>query len=218
MTEEAGAYNPGTSNAKAEFDPAKHITMISGGAYIEVKWRLVWLHEDVKANGYRLDIATELLHVEPTYAIFKATITILNDNGEVIRRATSHGQEEKSDFGDFLEKAETKAIGRSLAALGYGTQFVPDFEFGAAEGRVVDSPVGGNPSSVHSLSPGGSSLATPKQLKYLEVVAGETGVDPDHLTEEMMTRYGRGPENLTRREASAEIERYQKRGSGAAAS
>ena len=55
--------------------------------------------------------------------------------------ATGWGSESSGDFRDYLEKAETKAIGRALAALGFGTQFCPDFEFGAAAGRVVDSPV-----------------------------------------------------------------------------
>jgi hypothetical protein len=33
--------------------------------------------------------------------------------------------EKAASFSDFLEKAETGAIGRALAALGYGTQFAP---------------------------------------------------------------------------------------------
>ncbi len=41
-------------------------------------------------------------------------------------------------FSDYIEKAETGAIGRALAALGYGTQFAPEFN---EEHRIVDSPV-----------------------------------------------------------------------------
>ncbi|HKG29607.1 MAG TPA: hypothetical protein VKB01_10775, partial [Thermomicrobiales bacterium] len=37
--------------------------------------------------------------------------------------ATGYGSETASDFPDFIEKAETKAIGRALNALGYGAQF-----------------------------------------------------------------------------------------------
>ena len=36
------------------------------------------------------------------------------------------------------EKAETKAVGRALAMLGYGTQFAPELDEGE---RIVDSPV-----------------------------------------------------------------------------
>ncbi|HTD18454.1 MAG TPA: hypothetical protein VK667_02885, partial [Ktedonobacteraceae bacterium] len=38
----------------------------------------------------------------------------------------------------YIEKAETGAIGRALAALGYGTQFAPELN---EEHRIVDSPV-----------------------------------------------------------------------------
>jgi ssDNA-binding Zn-finger/Zn-ribbon topoisomerase 1 len=46
--------------------------------------------------------------------------------------------ESKRDFGDFIEKAETKAVGRALAMLGYGTQFAAD-ELDEGQ-RIVDSP------------------------------------------------------------------------------
>jgi hypothetical protein len=38
--------------------------------------------------------------------------------------ATGTGTETRQRFEDFVEKAETRAIGRALAALGIGTQFV----------------------------------------------------------------------------------------------
>ena len=41
--------------------------------------------------------------------------------------ATGYGSETAKDFGDFIEKAETKALGRALIALGYGTQFAQEF-------------------------------------------------------------------------------------------
>src|SRR5262249_61697389 len=73
----------------------------------------------------------------PPMAIFKARVSIPGGGS-----ATGWGQEEAADFGDYLEKAETKALGRALAALGYGTQFTEDFEFSTdEEQRVVDSPV-----------------------------------------------------------------------------
>jgi hypothetical protein len=51
-------------------------------------------------------------------AIFKATVTVPSGG-----KATGYGSESASDFPDFIEKAETKAIGRALNALGYGAQF-----------------------------------------------------------------------------------------------
>jgi hypothetical protein len=55
------------------------------------------------------------------------------------QKCAGHGSESKRDFGDFIEKAETKAVGRALAMLGYGTQFTAA-EFDEGE-RIVDSPV-----------------------------------------------------------------------------
>jgi hypothetical protein len=76
----------------------------------------------------------------PPMAVFRAKVSIPGGGS-----ATGWGQEEAADFGDYLEKAETKALGRALAALGFGTQFTDDFDFGDdAQGdnrRVVDSPV-----------------------------------------------------------------------------
>jgi hypothetical protein len=87
---------------------------VSGRDYIEVKWRLVWLrdtHPDAVVD-------TDLLHHANQTAIFRAKVTL--PGGAC---ATGHGSESSTDFGDYLEKAETKAIGRALAALGFGTQF-----------------------------------------------------------------------------------------------
>ncbi len=47
--------------------------------------------------------------------------------------------EKACSFPDFLEKSETCAVGRALAELGFGTQFVAD-ELEEAH-RIVDSPV-----------------------------------------------------------------------------
>src|SRR5262249_3254316 len=53
--------------------------------------------------------------------------------------ATGTKSEKAASFPDFIEKAETGAIGRALAGLGYGTQFTGD-ELDEAH-RIVDSPV-----------------------------------------------------------------------------
>ena len=114
------------------FEPARHLTRISGSDYLEVKWRLVWMrdqHPDAT-------IETQLMSHNDNTAVFRAMVSIPGGGS-----ATGWGSESAGDFRDYLEKAETKAIGRALAALGFGTQFCPDFEFGAAVGRVVDSPV-----------------------------------------------------------------------------
>src|SRR5438132_549978 len=123
------------TTSEKTFDPTRYLRRLGKGDYLEVKWRLVWLrteHPDAT-------IETELMRLEanPPMAIFRARVSIPGGGS-----TSGWGQEEPKDFGDYLEKAETKALGRALAALGYGTQFTEDFDF--AEGdpnRVVDSPV-----------------------------------------------------------------------------
>lgn len=115
------------------FDAGRYLTKVGSSDYLEVKWRIVWFRKEFP-NG---SITTELVeHRQGEYALFKATVT--SSDGAI---AVGHGSEVPSDFRDYVEKAETKAIGRALAALGYGTQNCDDFEFGASQGRVVDSPV-----------------------------------------------------------------------------
>src|SRR3990167_10078732 len=116
-------------DGNGKFDPSAHLTDIQGKDYLEVKWRLAWLRSE-QPNAF---LETALVDREDGFALFKATVT-LPDGGS----ATGYGAETVSDFGDFIEKAETKAIGRALAALGFGTQFCEDFDEG---GAVTDAPV-----------------------------------------------------------------------------
>ncbi|MCH7580534.1 MAG: hypothetical protein IIB22_09850, partial [Chloroflexi bacterium] len=140
----------------SNFDASKYLTKLSGKDYLEVKWRLLWLrtlHPDAV-------IETELVKHGAGLALFRARVTVPGAGS-----ATGWGSETAEDFGDFIEKAETKALGRALAALGYGTQFCEDFDFTAetkeprkqrstasrqtstpqrTKERVVDSPVARN--------------------------------------------------------------------------
>jgi len=104
----------------ANFDPSPYFRQLRGRGgsgpqdYLDVKWRLLWLrreHPDAH-------IVTEHVRIDETSAIFKATVDLPSGG-----RATGYGSETAGDFGDFIEKAETKAIGRALNALGYGAQF-----------------------------------------------------------------------------------------------
>lgn len=103
---------------------------LRGKEYLEVKYRLVWFREDHPDWA----IETELVSVTDVSAYAKATIR--DDKGRVI--ATSHKFESIQGFPDFIEKAETGAIGRALALIGYGTQFCAD-ELDEGK-RIVDAP------------------------------------------------------------------------------
>jgi hypothetical protein len=74
--------------------------------------------------------------------------------------ATGYGTEMKADFTDYAERAETRAIGRALALLGFGTQFVgADLTEGE---HVADAPVAPPQHHIIETSPASSvSVQTP---------------------------------------------------------
>ena len=112
------------------FNPNEKLIELKGKDYLQVMWRLVWFREDKPLWG----INTEVVKLDDKQAVFKAYI---NDESGNLKSAGT-GSETISDFKDYIEKAETKAVGRALAMLGYGTQFAPELDEGE---RIVDSPV-----------------------------------------------------------------------------
>src|SRR6478609_7543464 len=109
---------------RAPFNPADYLTDLRGRQYLEVRYRLMWL----EATCPYFNIYTREIQITPDIAIFAATVSIYPDakatansdgdpewNRLATRTATAHGSETPGDFGDYIEKAETKAIGRALA-------------------------------------------------------------------------------------------------------
>lgn len=115
------------------FNPQEHMMDLKGKQYLQVMWRLVWFREEHPDWC----INTELVawDKEAQTAVFKAEIIEPHTEAAL---STGYGSESIRDFKDYLEKAETKAVGRALAMLGYGTQFAPELDEGE---RIVDSPV-----------------------------------------------------------------------------
>src|SRR5579875_685733 len=141
------------------FNPNEHLIQLKSGQtskdYLPVQWRLVWF----RALCPEGTIETEMLHLDLDreteeeswawnaqtrrnekivkrangFVVFKATVR--DGRGGM---ATGTKSEEAASFPDFIEKAETGAIGRALAALGYGTQFAPELD---EAHRIVDAPV-----------------------------------------------------------------------------
>jgi len=206
------------------FEPAKYLVNLNGkGEYLEVKWRLLWLrteHPDAI-------IETELVKLEDRDAVFKARVSIPGGGS-----ATGWGSESAGDFRDFLEKAETKAIGRALAALGFGTQFCHDHEFGVGETprvdvgqmRIVDAPVDlaasrgrrQGPAATMNISGAAADAAatqraTERQVKFIFAIAREAGLDEQELNTWSQELYSQEVAQLNRRDASALIEALQRR-------
>jgi len=143
-----------------QFNPSAHIIQLKSQQgpkdYLPVAWRLVWFRELCPEGT----ITTELLDLARSeecetevsiwneekrrsekvikrakgVAVFRATVT--DGKGA---SATGTKTENAAAFPDYLEKAETGAIGRALAALGFGTQFTGD-ELDEGD-RLADAPV-----------------------------------------------------------------------------
>jgi uncharacterized protein YbdZ (MbtH family) len=128
----------GNGRGSQPFDPAQYLSKFDGKDYLEVKWRIMWLrseHPDAR-------VTTEVVqhNEEAGFALFRAEVELPGGG-----RSTGWGSETVRDFHDYIEAAETKALGRALASLGFGTQFCQDFDFSAnarpGTAQIVDAPV-----------------------------------------------------------------------------
>jgi hypothetical protein len=99
--------------------------------YLPVAARIAWFRKD---NPY-WSIITEVEQLGNKAVVMKATIKDML--GTVI--ATARKKETEIGFPDYIEKAETGAIGRALAMCGYGTLQAPEFD---EQERLADAPVG----------------------------------------------------------------------------
>jgi hypothetical protein len=124
------------------FNPNDHLISLKGKSYLEVKYRLVWFREE--NPDWAITTSIVKFDIDAKYAICKAQIC--DQHGVVKAEGTK--MEDARGFADYLEKAETGAIGRALGILGYGTQFAPEFDEvvqGAENPRIVDSPITAKP-------------------------------------------------------------------------
>lgn len=121
------------SSGNSGFDPRAFVKKIQVGGrnsgttadYLEVKCRLLW----VRAEHPDAHMESRLARLDGDLVVMSAKVCLSNG-----AEAMGHGSCRASEA-DAVEKAETAALGRALAALGYGTQFAL-YE----ESRVVDAP------------------------------------------------------------------------------
>lgn len=115
------------------FDPKPYMIRLQGNKeYLPVAARLIWFREE--HPFWSISTTMNTLDLEKQLAIFHATIS--DDKGNIIAQGTK--AESAKGFGEYIEKAETGAVGRALAMAGFGTQHCGgDFDEG---GRLADAP------------------------------------------------------------------------------
>lgn len=207
---------------------------LQGKEYLEVNQRVYWLrqdHPDAK-------ITTHLLtHNEAEgYALFMAMVEIPS----IGTLATGHGSAKRSDLRgpvaiNYLEKAETKAIGRACAGAGYGTlaaleedgDTLADTPVERAPGRAERPATTPQPSEAAPVTPGdrertvqaadgrqpaiamsnGAGALSDKQLKAIYAIARAARHMSEPEVDARATElYGRPVPQLTRAEASLFID------------
>ncbi len=126
-----------TQQVTQPLSPQQHLVQLEEDQYLPVQWRLVWFHQ---ATGPRAGYVTvEVEH--DRFVGFAHFLTIAWDGqGESWRSlkvqgveiavcgrvATGEGSESQSQFPDYYEAAATKALGRALEGLGFGTPFATE--------------------------------------------------------------------------------------------
>lgn len=88
----------------------------------------------VQEGSSLLEISTDVEQLANKAVVMKATIK------DMLRTviATARKKVTEAGFPDYIEKAETGAIGRTLAMCGYGMLQAPEFD---EQDRLADAPV-----------------------------------------------------------------------------
>ncbi len=142
MTEITNSIMP-SINAVEGFNPAEFTRQLpnedgTNSLYLDVKYRLLWfrLH---RPNG---KIDTEIVKVDDKSAVVSCKLyeNKADPAEQYVARSCAQRFVSEEKFGDrYLEIAETAALGRVLAAAGYGTQFCGSADM--LSGIIADAPL-----------------------------------------------------------------------------
>lgn len=130
------------------------MTMKGGELYLKCAYRVLWFRDDHPDWC----IETELLTADADWAL--ARCVIKDDTGGIL--STAHKSQSAKQFpGGHIEKAETGAVARALALLGYGTEFGELDEGTLAETAKRARPASATAPGVNKCQTCGVTPATP---------------------------------------------------------
>lgn len=173
------------------FDPHHYVSKVKGRDYLEVKWRVAWMRSEHPDAIIETDLASH----QDGRAIMRARVTLPNGAS-----ATGWGSETVSTSETYIEKAETKAIGRALTALGFGTPLNTEIE--ASEPARQQSPP---PNQSNAF------LATPAQRSRIQRASNELNLDDSALNELVRQHTGSDFATMNKRQASGIIDLLESR-------
>ncbi len=93
---------------------------LQGKDYLQIVHRIVWFREQYP----QWTIDTHPVQIDATIAIMSASIK--DETGRVLSKA--HGAQLAKSFPAYIEKAESKSVGRALGFLGFGTAHAQELE------------------------------------------------------------------------------------------
>lgn len=106
---------------------------LKGKDYLQVPHRIVWFRED-HPDWF---IETKIVEITKESALF---IAFIHNGDKTLSMA--HGFQLSASFPAYIEKAESKAIGRALGFLGYGTAYAQELEEDSHDvSQFADSPL-----------------------------------------------------------------------------
>jgi hypothetical protein len=116
-----------------KYAPSKgdYIRVQGNKQYLPVPQRVQWMRGEHPDWGIHTRV--HALDWDVGYVIMRADV--VDGNGHILGQGTK--TETRKGFSDFVEKAETGAVGRALARAGYGTEDALDLE----GDRFADAPI-----------------------------------------------------------------------------
>lgn len=168
----------------SKIDLTPHFMSLQGAKYLKVAGRLLLFREAHPQGGIHTELIT--LDLERGFSQYKAVI--LTEAGAIL--ATAYGSETQKGFPQgWIEKAETVAVGRALAAAGFGTAFaLADFHEATDADKLADAPVKSEyiaAPAARLITPDGITHPSPSQIKRLFALVKDAGLDTAWLKKVM---------------------------------